>query len=116
MGSDVQLPPNLFKLGLGSQEGWESIHPEMRVHELLSHLFLSAHFTGADTELQKEGSAAQGDPCSKAVFQSLKAWKCTENSLELEGSRPITKVSTGGLFGMNLDSLSTPSSTRCAPG
>ena len=116
MGSDVQPPPHLFKLGPGSQDGWESVHPEMRVHELLTHLFLSAHFTGVDTEVQREGSAVQDDPCSKAWFQSLRAWKCIASSLELEGSRSITKVSTGGLFGMNWDSLSALSSTRCAAG
>ena len=79
---------------------------EMRALELLTHLYCSASITGEKTEVYSKGLGVQGDPRPTAWLQSWRAWQCTDNSLELGGSRSITKVSSGALFGMNLDSLS----------
>ena len=103
MGSHMQLFPHLYKLGSGSQVGWGSMPLEMR------GLYPCQPTLLVRTQVQSKWSAVQGDPWLKAWLQSLSDWQCRQNSLDLGGSGSITKVSTGALFGMNLDSLSTPS-------
>ena len=78
----------------------------MRVLDLLTHFYFSANITSEKTEVYSKGLVVQGDPCPTAWLQSWSPWQCTDNSLELGGSRSITKVSTGALFAMNLDSFS----------
>ena len=92
MGSYMQPPPHLFHLCPGSQEGWGGIPPEMSFS-----LISPCHPTLlVRTLVQREGTAVQGIPCPKTCLQSLSAWQCTANSLELEGSGSTTKVSPGG--------------------
>ena len=60
--------------------------------EMSSSLIFSCHPTLlVRTQVQREGTAVQGDPCPKACLQSLSAWQCTDRilwSLKGQGQPP----------------------------